>query len=251
MDEETNGVVPEEGTTTKTEEAPPQSEDTQPKTVSIEEFQKLQTELENTRRAQAGSDRMVAQLRKEKERAGSSERSAADSDYLNKKLDLILQQQSGHFDETAGSVQQQLAKLDGEYVQKKQALEQVGVYEQHVTESLETIRDILETRGLNPDDDSLPEVKEIQALYNDALSKGHRLDGVIAKAVKVTAASKGKDAQPSREDIEKEVRQQIHEEEKKSPRLKVETGGAESSVSATLTGKQKIKAGWEEIHKKQ
>jgi len=223
MEDEIVGVVPQDGTITETEGAPPQPEDTQPTTVGIEEYQKLQSELENIKKAQAGSDRMVTQLKREKELAGSNKQAAADTEFLNKKLDLLLRHQSGQFDETSGSIQQQLDQLAGEYTQKKQALEAVGQYSSHAHEALDSIREIFEVAGINPDDESVLEVKEMQALYNQAVQKGERLDGVIAKAAK-TVASKVRSAQPDEAEIEKRIRQKIHEEEKKSPGLRVDTG---------------------------
>lgn len=236
MADEIKGTVAEEGQVATTEQVPEQQEVVpSPETGEIEKLQAKIIELEADNRGKSQAITRLSGLSKGRPTDGQS---VAQLDYLNKKLDLVLRQQSGQLDETAGSIQDKITALDAEHAQKRQAFEQLEVYEQHMAGSLETIKDILQSRGFNPDDDNVPEVKEIQALYNDALNKGQRFDSVIAKAVKIVATSKVKDAQPSREEIEKEVRQRIHEEEKKS--LKVETGGPLSPTEATA--EQRLKA---------
>ena len=236
MADEIKGTVAEEGQVATTEQVPEQQEVVpSPETGEIEKLQAKITELEADNR---GKSQAITRLSGLSKGRSADDRSVAQYEHLTKLVELSLQQQSGQFDGTAGSVEDQKRALTTGFQEKMQALEQVGVYESHVNESLETIKDILQSRGFNPDDDNVPEVKEIQALYNDALNKGQRFDSVIAKAVKIVATSKVKDAQPSREEIEKEVRQRIHEEEKKS--LKVETGGPLSPTEATA--EQRLKA---------
>ncbi len=222
MQDDTTGTVAEvtekieEGQVAETEEVQPQQEVTPSPEGEIES---LRTRIKDLEADNRGKSQAITRLSsgRAKERDAQA---VAQIEHLNKKLDLLMRQQSGQFNETAGSLEQQALRIDAEYSQKKQALAEAEQYKSHVDESLETIKDILQTAGLDPDSNA-PEVLEVQGLFNDALNKGLRMDGVIAKTMKTIKAKV-----PDREKLKEEIRKELLEESKKSRVLKVEKNAA-------------------------
>ncbi len=236
----TEGIAPE-GAVTQTEGV--EGQPTPPETQTVDRVKELEQQLEQTRRSQAGSDRMVAKLKEEKE-AALAELATLRDDSLDKKLGILAKAQAGTLDESQGSVDQQIARIDAEHAQKRQSLVVKSQYEQHVKESLATVKDILADAGLNPDSDT-PEVKEVQKAWSEAVEKGTRLDSVIAKATKV-AMAKVKSSQPS----EEQVKQKVLEDFKKSSAVKVETGGPSAQSSSRTEILRKYSEGDKSVTRK-
>ncbi len=199
-----------------------------PTTVSQEEYQKVQTEaaalkakLEVVEQRRADENAVITRLAQERD-AAKAKFADLNQEMTNKKMDILAKAQAGVLDESHGTVDQQLAKVDAEASAMKQALQAKVQYETYVAEQGEVIKGVLTEGGFDPMS-SEPEVAELNKAFWETVNQGKSLESIVAKATKVVT-SKMKASQPDIEKIKEDIRRDVLEEFKKSGILKVDTG---------------------------
>jgi len=228
--------------------------DETPQTKSVEEFNALQAQLADTQAKladvtgrRANENNAITRLAQERDTALAQ----VDGEYTRGQMKLVAKDRAGTLDEAGGNLAQQLERMDTEYESKRQAIikanESAHQYTEHANAQMAEISKLLEGAGLSMTS-SDPAVLEVQAAWNEAINSGKPLDSVVTKA-SLVAIAKVKAAQPDITKLEEALRVKIREEQKQSPVFKTDTGGVPAgSISNNLTSREKIRAGWDEIH---
>jgi len=196
-------------------------ESEEPETPAQPEVEKLLARIQELEADNRGKSQAITRLSKTKSQLEAE--MVAKIDYLNKKLDLLMRQQTGDFEPV--SLEQQTAAIEAEYTQKRQALQVASEYQQHAEQSFGAIKEIMEAAGLDINSDA-PEVSEVREAWNEALNRGERLDGVVAKAARIV-----KQKTPRVDKLKEQIRKEVLEEFKRSGKLKVETGAPSGQAS--------------------
>jgi hypothetical protein len=147
---------------------------------------------------------------------------------LTKTMDLSTKRSTGAIDDTEYNSRVSQIAAEHQSRQTKQAYEQQGI------EALEAMKEAFEDAGIDPNSQDAAGVKEA---FNHAVQTGSGFTSVVRMAEKL-ARDKVKAKVPSREDIEKEVKAQYLEDQKRNlARVSTATPNSVSSGLSDLKGK--------------
>ena len=228
------------GTTSTTEdevvptdelESPAQAGEAAEQQLAEDELDPIVAENERLKRQLQSSDRKITELMRSRDR-GSDDHMAAQMEYQGRVNELLLQQQRGNID--SDSVDQQLQAAKWDYQAKVTRIQ----YNQYAREMGGTVEEMLSDAGIETSGENMPaEVGQLRDELAAAARRGDVLEPYLKKAVKIVAAKvKGSG---NEDKLKEDIKRELLEERKRSPGLRVETGGATGTGSGRrLTQKE-------------
>ncbi len=198
----------------------------------LAEKQAVADELERVKKTQSGYDKAYTRVSQAVDSV-QQQMQVLNTEAQNQKMILMAKAQQGTLDETHGTLEQQISSIDRDVQSKAAGLQAQRQTENFYTEIRESIFELMSNAGLDPKDLANPQVAEIEAEWRKAVTSGVGLGNVFKKASSIVAQKKGTSETVSQDTIKQQVEQEIHEQVKKSPALRVDTGQPTAAISTS------------------
>lgn len=185
-------------------------------------------ELERVKQTQSGYDKAYTRVSHAVDSI-QQKIQAMNTDAQNQKLLLMAKATQGTLDETQGTLEQQISGIDRDVQSKSADLQAQRQADAFYTEVRDSVFELMKNAGLNPKDLANPQVAEIAEEWRKAVTSGSGLGNVFKKASSIVAQKQ--QVSVSQEQIKQQVGQEVHEQMKKSPAMKVDIGQPTAAIS--------------------